>query len=195
MILTVHSKHKGVEKMLRINYLLLLLSGMLLWCPVQVSAHTGLESSTPLADETVLPTKTITLNFETNIEAGGSIQVFDFASSDALKGTFTQERRRMTFQLDRELTSGRYRVQWKIIGTDGHPIEGTYLFNIETQATASETSDQPKPIQQKDVDAETVKTTTSPAEETDFFPFLIAGGLFIMLLFFFYQIVLKGRTR
>ncbi|MGN7854256.1 copper resistance CopC family protein [Exiguobacterium sp. 22311] len=181
--------------MLRINYLLLLLSGMLLWCPVQVSAHTGLESSTPLADETVLPTKTITLNFETNIEAGGSIQVFDFASSDALKGTFTQERRRMTFQLDRELTPGRYRVQWKIIGTDGHPIEGTYLFNIETQATASETSDQPKPIQEKDVDAETVKTTTSPAEETDFFPFLIAGGLFIMLLFFFYQIVLKGRTR
>lgn len=183
--------------MLRVNYLLLLLSGMLLWCPVQVSAHTGLESSTPRADETVLPTKTITLNFETNIEAGGSIQVFDSTSSDALKGTFTQERRRMTFQLDRELTSGRYRVQWKIIGTDGHPIEGTYLFNIETQTTASETSDQPKPkpIQQKDVDAETVKTTTSTAEETDFFPFLIAGGLFIMLLFFFYQIVLKGRTK
>ncbi|WP_214770861.1 copper resistance protein CopC [Exiguobacterium sp. s133] len=179
----------------RINYLVLLLSGILLWCPVQVSAHTGLESSTPQADETVLPTKTITLDFETNIEAGGSIQVFDSTSSDALKGTFTQERRRMTFQLDRELTSGRYRVEWKIVGTDGHPIEGTYLFNIETQTTASETSDQKKPIQQKDADTETVKTTTSPAEETDFFPFLVAGGLLIMLLFFLYQIVLKGRTK
>ncbi|WP_214846374.1 copper resistance protein CopC [Exiguobacterium sp. S90] len=179
----------------RINYLVLLLSGILLWCPVQVSAHTGLESSTPQADETVLPTKTITLDFETNIEAGGSIQVFDSTSSDALKGTFTQERRRMTFQLDRELTSGRYRVEWKIVGTDGHPIEGTYLFNIQTQTTASETSDQKKPIQQKDADTETVKTTTSPAEETDFFPFLVAGGLLIMLLFFLYQIVLKGRTK
>ena len=29
------------------------------------------------------------------------------------------------------LKNGNYIVDWKIIGTDGHPIEGTFSFSVE----------------------------------------------------------------
>ena len=86
------------------------------------SAHTGLESSTPGANPTVQPTDKLTLRFESEIEAGGSLQVSAVDASDILEGTFTQENERMILTLDRPMAPGKYQVDWKIIGTDGHPI-------------------------------------------------------------------------
>ncbi len=176
------------------SFLLLLLTGALWWFPLHTSAHTGLESSTPGANQTVQPTDKLTLRFESEIEAGGSLQVSAVDASDNLEGTFTQESERMILTLDRPMAPGKYQVDWKIIGTDGHPINGTYTFTVVSSNTTSEPEEETSSLQKETKKVAPSQVTTRTTEDGRF-PFWIAGGLFVLALYGFYQIILKGRKR
>jgi len=154
-------------------------------------AHTGLESSIPQANETIDPIDRIVLNFESNIEEQASLRVYPLRSSSPLRGSFSREERTMQMSWERPLTSGLYRVDWKIIGTDGHPIEGTYSFTVASKkSTADQVSDS---LTKKEVKTE--QKNTRATRDESIFPFLITGVLLVLGVYSFYRIVLRGRRR
>ncbi|NLP52135.1 MULTISPECIES: copper resistance CopC family protein [Bacillaceae] len=104
----------------------------------QVSAHTGLESSDPVQGDTVSDElEEVILNFETKVEANSTLTVLDpketevpvevEISGQQMKGILTQP-----------LEAGDYQVLWKIIGADGHPIEGEVTFSVSNDETITE---------------------------------------------------------
>lgn len=40
----------------------------------------------------------------------------------------------------RPLTSGAYRVEWRVVSADGHPVEGSYVFTVELPADSTAAS-------------------------------------------------------
>ncbi|WP_214845584.1 MULTISPECIES: copper resistance protein CopC [unclassified Exiguobacterium] len=181
--------------MYRKNYLLLLLVMSILCFPLYVSAHTGLDSSNPEANQTVQPTDTMILRFESKIEAGGRVQVSAIGSSDVLDGTLSQKNERMTLKFDQTLSPGQYQVDWKIVGTDGHPIEGTYVFTVAANKVEAEPQEDQTSVRTEPKKEEPSATTTRATVDSRF-AFWIAGGILILLaLYFFYRTVLQGRKR
>lgn len=147
--------------------ILLLLSIFLL--PFTAMAHTTLTTSNPSEGEVLSaqPEK-IELVFGTVIEEGSSmtlkgpeasIEFDEIAVSDNI----------MTGQLASELPNGQYVIDWKIIGEDGHPIEGQILFGVDIEVPQEETIDQ-EAAEQEAVDesvTETEENETAEAAETN----------------------------
>nr|WP_246427764.1 copper resistance CopC family protein [Paenibacillus phyllosphaerae] len=133
---------------------------MLVW-PQSVSAHTGLKSSSPAKDETITSElKEIELNFNTVIEPmtvltvtdaqGAEIPVKVEAGDNSIRGAFSAS-----------LANGAYKVEWRIIGEDGHNITGEFAFDVakpETQESPAVTNTSP------DESVDSGETTSDSAE-------------------------------
>ncbi|WP_294746722.1 copper resistance protein CopC [uncultured Exiguobacterium sp.] len=180
--------------MQKVLYFFAFVFGFFVCYPMNAFAHTGLESSNPAANDTVEPIDTIVLNFESNIEEGGSLRVYPAGASKPLEGTYNQGSRKMQMTWERPLTSGSYRVDWKIIGTDGHPINGTYSFVVASKEKTSTTTDTAPDSRAKDEVRPKPKTMRS-ADDGSVSPLLIAGGFLVLGIYFFSRIVLRGRKR
>ena len=63
-----------------------------------------------------------------------------------------------TATLEEPLPAGTSTVQWRVVSSDGHPIEGTFGVTVEQDAAAEETTEAPA---EESAPAE----TTAPAEE------------------------------
>ncbi|WP_313236212.1 copper resistance CopC family protein [Sporosarcina ureae] len=96
-----------------------------------VSAHTGLTSATPADGEVVSEEiHEITLDFNTKIEATSTVKVVNEANEEVTVSTINVNDHVMTAGFLSPLDPGTYTVDWKIIGADGHPIQGTYSFVV-----------------------------------------------------------------
>lgn len=145
--------------------IIIVLMLLILAVPLSAQAHTGLSSSSPAEEEKVSePLEEITLNFETQIEAGstmvleGAGQTFTFdkiiVSGDTLQGLLSEK----------ELPNGAYSIQWTIIGADGHPIKGEVRFEVELESNSAEPA-----IEESSVEASIQVEITAPSEKaTDF---------------------------
>ncbi len=100
----------------------------------------------------------------------------------------------MQMTWERPLTSGSYRVDWKIIGTDGHPINGTYSFVVASKEKTSTTTDTAPDSRTKD-EVRPKPETMRSADDGSVSPLLIAGGFLVLVIYFFSRIVLRGRKR
>jgi len=113
---------------------------MVLATPVLGWAHASLVSADPAASSVVHTSPSrIRLVFSEALEAKlGRISLIGSdgvatklaASGDphdvnALVGTVTQP-----------LPAGTYRVDWRVVSADGHPVEGTYVFTVEPVSAA-----------------------------------------------------------
>ncbi|MCM3639325.1 copper resistance protein CopC [Sporosarcina luteola] len=97
------------------------------------SAHTGLTSSTPsdgdiIADDIY----EITLEFNTNIESTSTVKIFSENNEEITGNTIVNDNV-MISGFNEPLDDGIYTVEWKIIGADGHPIQGTYSFEVNQE--------------------------------------------------------------
>ncbi|CAM4421660.1 copper resistance CopC family protein [Paenibacillus tarimensis] len=112
------------------SMLLLILACIIL--PVTAEAHTGLKSSVPASGETVqTELSTIEMVFNTKIE---DLSSFDLLSEDNEKVPLQEvsvEGTVMTGTLNEALPSGSYKIEWKIVGEDGHPIKGEIPFSVQ----------------------------------------------------------------
>jgi copper resistance protein C len=105
-----------------------------------VFAHSHLEDSSP-KDGAVLTEslKEITLTFETNLEPTST-----FTLADAHRATIALpveiKGDQLVGFLPEELANGPYSIHWKIIGTDGHPLEGDLSFTVQLPETSSSTA-------------------------------------------------------
>ena len=119
----------------------IILSAILLFfaCVPSVFAHTGLSSSVPEDGETIQEeVEHVTLIFNTSIETMSTVRVTDAMGMEVPFAEITVDDKEMKAILEFPLTTGNYQVDWKIVGQDGHPIEGQYSFSIEKSETEIE---------------------------------------------------------
>ncbi|USK34596.1 copper resistance protein CopC [Bacillus sp. F19] len=110
---------------------------VLLILPNTAFAHTHMTSSTPEEGSTVTePMKEIELTFDTAIESlstisltrdGAEVPLDVKAEGETLKGITSSE-----------LENGSYTADWKIIGEDGHEMEGTLAFTVQQEVKEEE---------------------------------------------------------
>lgn len=117
----------------------------LLFLPTpRAQAHADLVSSTPVAGARLdtLPTK-IEVTFDGNLLTIGGAKTnvlmvknpqghqIDAKNSHVSGAT-------LSVDLDPDTTTGQFEVSWRVVSSDGHPEEGSYLFSVGT-TTASAT--------------------------------------------------------
>ncbi|MEK3805874.1 copper resistance CopC family protein [Bacillus sp. FSL H8-0547] len=118
---------------------------VLLIFPNAVMAHTHMTSSLPEKGSTVTePLKTIELTFDTKIEPLSSMKLVKDGSEVPVEVKAEGEKLIGTPQS--ELENGAYTAEWKIIGEDGHEMEGTLAFNVQQEAAeeAPQTEEEPE---------------------------------------------------
>ncbi len=133
---------------------------LLFMMPFTAEAHTALTESNPAQGEvlTEIPQK-LELRFGTKIEEGSSLTLTG-PSSEVELDTVSVEGDVMKGIIPDQLENGQYIISWKIIGEDGHPIEGEIAFSLNV---ASEESVEPS------VETETVAeppVTTSSEKQS-----------------------------
>lgn len=110
--------------------------------PSVVFAHTGLEQSTPKDGETVEDVNEITLTFESKVEKGSSFSLMNENGELVPVDSIQINNQVMSGSVPSTISDGPYTVNWKIIGADGHPIEGKYSFQVKGNKTETQPTSQ-----------------------------------------------------
>lgn len=134
-----------------------------------VFAHSHLEDSSP-KDGAVLTEslKEITLTFETNLEPTSTFTLAD-ANRASIPVPVEIKGDQLVGVLPEDLANGSYSIHWKIIGTDGHPLEGDLSFTVQLPETNSSTAQ----VSSEDSTKQTLteeakpKDTASSSKSTD----------------------------
>ncbi len=120
-------------------------ASMILLGSVSASAHAELEASNPIADSVIgaMPSQ-IELSFgETLMVVEGSAEANQVTVSDA-KGNRVDDKK--TVVTDRmasvgvapDAAEGVYTVAYRVVSEDGHPIEGSFKFEVSVAAQSGE---------------------------------------------------------
>ena len=132
----------------------------------QALAHTGLESSTPAQGSTVTEQLSeITLTFLTKIEETSSFTVTNSSDESVEVSGINVEENVMNGSLEDSLDNGAYKINWKIIGADGHPMEGVIDFVLEAPQEA-EVVEEVEPITEPIEEVEPIASNTEEMETT-----------------------------
>lgn len=144
---------------------------MVIIAPTSALAHTGLKSSTPANKQVVKEeVQEIAMSFNTDIEKLSSFKVTDDQGTEYPVSDTIIDKSKMSGKLEQPLRDGKYAVDWKIIGRDGHPIKGTFSFSVEIPVVETPSSspiessspiatDSPSPTPQ-----ETISPSPSPSD-------------------------------
>ena len=121
-----------------------------------VSAHTGLTSSSPAEAEVVAEDiHEVVLEFNSKIESMSTVKVFNEHEEEIIISTIQVNDNVMTGAFMSPLDNGTYTVDWRIIGADGHPIQGGYSFVVSQEETIDQVADE-----------KTSETPAKPIEES-----------------------------
>ncbi|MCM3574081.1 MULTISPECIES: copper resistance protein CopC [Mesobacillus] len=113
---------------------------------IEVFAHSYTKESNPAEGEIVKePLDMIDITFETEIETIGELFLTHNNETYQVEN-ITIEEDKLIGKLDKPLENGEYKATWKIVGEDGHPLEGTISFTVQvpdqTQTEASNREDE-----------------------------------------------------
>jgi copper resistance protein C len=139
---------------------------LVLIAPTGAFAHTGLKSSSPENKQIVKEeVKEISMVFNTDIENLSNFTVKNDQGTEYKVIDKLIKKSTMSGTLEQSLKDGSYTVEWKIIGRDGHPINGTLLFSVEIPAVVSPS---PSPTQSSspiaiESPSPTLQETVSPS--------------------------------
>ncbi|MCT1430020.1 copper resistance protein CopC [Brachybacterium muris] len=134
-----------------------LLGAAMLLAPAPAHAHDSLISSDP-ADGATLETspEQITLTYSAEVlEVSPVVQISAGESGEPVELTPVIDGPAVTAEIPEPLAAGTHTVQWRVVSSDGHPIEGSFTFTVETGPEPTE--DQP---------TETADTNTGEATDT-----------------------------
>ncbi|WHY01652.1 copper resistance CopC family protein [Neobacillus sp. DY30] len=128
-----------------------------------VFAHSHLEYSTPKNGEIVTETlKAITLTFETKIEPTSSFVLLNEKNDSIPLSTISINGNQLIANVEANLMNGSYTIHWKIIGEDGHPLEGDIPFTIQMPENAAS----PIPNETQPSAAEVTTAENTPVVDT-----------------------------
>lgn len=158
------------------------------------TAHAGLISSDPKAGAVLdQAPEAVTLTFEEDLRPEGRALVVTAPDDVRVdrRATLTVDGPVMTVTLDPLTTSGAYRVAYRVVSADGHPVSGEYTFTYQGSGGSS-----PSPTGS----AVTADPGTSPAAaDTSSGPgdsgarWLLAAGVVAMLALVVTAVVRRGR--
>lgn len=132
----------------------------------QALAHTGLKDSTPKDGEVLTkPIQELTLIFQTKVEQTSKVNVLNSKGEPVNLGNFVIEGNEMWATFLQPLDNGNYKVDWEIIGADGHPIEGEFAFSVKVPGDESSNDKQEESVQEDPVKTEESKETTNTPPE------------------------------
>ncbi|MGG3559312.1 copper resistance protein CopC [Peribacillus frigoritolerans] len=113
-------------------------------CSNRAFAHASLKESTPKEGEVIAqPIQEVTLIFETKVEQTSKITVLNSNGESIPLGNFVIEDDEMWATFLQPLENGDYKVNWTVIGGDGHPIDGHFSFTVNgpmDEASSKETT-------------------------------------------------------
>jgi copper resistance protein C len=103
-----------------------------------LEAHTALRTSTPADGETLtaLP-PSVRLEFTAAVDGSATeVRLVDSAESARELELRFDEAAPMVLEalLPSDLTSGAYQVSWRTLAADGHPVNGSFAFNLDLPA-------------------------------------------------------------
>lgn len=106
------------------------------------AAHDRLVASSPAEGSTLSAVPaTVELTYSAPIlPTGAVVQVRDPAGTDRAVGSPTVAGTAVTVAVDPAAPSGAYTVVWRVVSSDGHPIEGTVAFTLAVPAEATPTA-------------------------------------------------------
>ncbi|MCC3275735.1 copper resistance protein CopC [Arthrobacter sp. zg-Y40] len=177
---------------------LTLFAGLLLTAP-PAAAHDELTGSTPV-DGAVLPAppQSVELTFS-NVPAaiGSEVRVLDEEGMDWAEGDVRILDNSATQQLRPGAPAGSYTVQWRVVSSDAHPIEGTFAFSVAAGADTGSGSASPTGTAQTNAAGPTGMTQTpvlnQPEEGGS--PWLVAVPAVVVLIAVAVLIALVVRRR
>jgi hypothetical protein len=134
-------------------------------------AHDRLKSSSPANNAKVAQLKTIELEFTSRMRL--PTIVLDDPSGDPVPLDKPRiHGNTVSANPTKTLQPGRHRIAWRVVSSDGHPIEGEITFTV----TAPKTSPSPTPSSIPNSDAPT-PSTTSAAQPVPVQPPTTAGAV------------------
>jgi len=114
----------------------LLCLGLTLATASAAFAHDELVSSNPRNNERFSSApSSVSLRFSAPLlKIGHEIRVVDAASTNWVQGEAVLARETLTQPLSPDLPPGEYQVRWRVVSSDGHPINGSYSFLVGADA-------------------------------------------------------------
>ncbi|MGF9798563.1 copper resistance CopC family protein [Brevibacillus agri] len=112
--------------------------------PTAAFAHTGLEKSTPQNQQVVTEVKEIILEFNTKVEKVSTFAVKSEQGEVIETGDIHIDGKVMRGTIAKQLQDGSYTVNWKIIGADGHPVEGQFSFVVKNPKAENQAPPSPQ---------------------------------------------------
>lgn len=149
---------------------LLLLTALVGWCvgALPASAHSRLLSISPQDGVSLpAPPTEIVLTFNEDVNPQFvTVRVTDTEGADVVGEDATAEGPRVTLPVSDPISAGTYKITYRVVSADSHPISGSTTFDIQgdplaspSEGTASPSEASPTPS----ATASTPATTTSPA--------------------------------
>ena len=162
--------------------LLLCIAGLTVFTSPLASAHVEIVSSYPEQYANVNPIPTsVWIEFNDNLQnlEGEIVNRIEVTDSTGLVVSYEDaivEARKITTKVSGQSAAGVFTVKYRVVGQDGHVIEGEYTFNASPDY------------------AEAVPATTSVPQDSSNFP---VGGILIafLLAIFFGGLYIKSRDR
>lgn len=106
----------------------------LLMSPTAAQAHDQLVQSDPAQDTSVSTVPDhVTLTFSgdiTHVDNGNKVVVTDSHGKTVSNGETTVEGKDVTQKISSDAENETYKVAWRVVSQDGHPIEGVYNFTV-----------------------------------------------------------------
>ncbi|WP_066306197.1 copper resistance protein CopC [Bacillus sp. FJAT-29814] len=168
-----------------------------------VFAHSHLKDSNPKSGEVVTEAlENITLSYETKVESTSTFTLTDQNGTNIPLSQVSVNNSQLVGMLKDGLADGGYTIHWKIIGADGHPLEGDVPFSVQmpenqaaegtvtvasnTPSTSKDTTRETENVKAADKNqAQTAAVLTQKAEpeEATFKDYMIpvAAGLLIVI--------------
>ncbi|MGE7128955.1 copper resistance CopC family protein [Lysinibacillus xylanilyticus] len=131
----------------------------------QVEAHTPIEDSKPKDGEVITEElHEVSLIFGTKIEQTSKFDMLNTNGEIMEQANFTIQDNVMKASFYEPLENGAYKVNWSIIGEDGHPIEGIIAFTVDQAITEQKSEEVDKSKQQENED---IVTTTNESNDNN----------------------------
>lgn len=117
-----------------------LLLAAILAMPAPAQAHDTLLSTDPVDGSTLETSpEEVTFTFSSDIlDVSPLVRVSDEAGDEIAEIVPTVEGPTATATLDEPLAAGTYDIQWRVVSSDGHPIEGTLSLTVEQDPAVEE---------------------------------------------------------
>ena len=149
--------------------------------PTMASAHTKLVSSNPTNGQVITePIKQISLEFEEALEQLGTIKLYKAGTATAVTNVAVKGNK-LIADLPNGLDNGDYKVEWKVVSEDGHPITGQIPFKVQLKQVENKTTTEKKTdkaVKEQIPSKEKQKEATPKKERSKYLIPLIAIGIF-----------------